>query len=127
MILLDTGYLLRILVADSPESERVLSWYQAGARLCTSSLSWNEFLCGPVDEDGVRVVLSLLQDRVLPFTADHAVETARLFKATGRKQELRGVIMTAAATIKANAELATTDIEPFSRFRRYGLSLAEIR
>lgn len=127
MILLDTGYLLRILVADSPESVRTLAWYQAGVHLCTSSLNWYEFLCGPVDDDGIRIVQSLLQDRVLPFTIDHAAEAARLFAATDCKQELRGIIMVATAAIKANAELATADIEAYSRFRRFGLSLAEIR
>ncbi len=109
---------------DSVESERIVDWFQAGEDLCTSSIAWYEFLCGPVDDEGVLVVQSLLQDRILPYTTDQATESARLFNATGRKRHLRVDSMIAAAAIIANADLATGNIEHFLGFRNYGLRLA---
>jgi len=124
MILLDTNYLIRALVRDSVESERIVDWFQAGEDLCTSSIAWYEFLCGPVDDEGVLVVQSLLQERMLPYTTDQAIESARLFNATGRKRHLRVDAMIAAAAILANAELATGNDGHFAEFRKYGLKLA---
>jgi len=124
MILLDTNYLIRALVPDSVESERIVDWFQAGEDLCTSSIAWYEFLCGPVDDEGVLVVQSLLQDRILPYTTDQATESARLFNATGRKRHLRVDSMIAAAAIIAAAELATGNTGHFADFRKFGLKLA---
>ncbi len=124
MILLDTNYLIRALVRDSVESERIVDWFQAGEDLCTSSIAWYEFLCGPVDDEGVLVVQSLLQERMLPYTTDQAIESARLFNATGRKRHLRVDAMIAAAAILANAELATGNTGHFAEFRKLGLKLA---
>ena len=124
MILLDTNYLIRALVPDSVESEKIIDWFKAGIDLCTSSVAWYEFLCGPVDDKGVLTVQSLLRERVLPFTADQAAEASRLFNATGRQRHLRVDAMIAAAAIIANADLATGNIEHFFEFRKYGLQLA---
>ncbi len=124
MILLDTNYLIRALVPDSIESEQVVDWFQAGEDLCTSSIAWYEFLCGPVDDEGILVVQSLLRERVFPYTTDQASESARLFNATGRKRHLRIDAMIAASAIIANAELATGNIEHFAEFRKHGLKLA---
>ena len=126
MILLDTDYLIRALVPDSVEAEMVVDWFQAGVDLCTSSVAWYEFLCGPVDYEGVLTVQSLLRDRILPFTADQASESSRLFNATGRKRHLRGAAMIAAAAIIANAELATGDTDHFTSFKKFGLRLANM-
>jgi len=46
MILLDTNYLIGMLVRDSRESEEVVEWYRK-EDLCTSSVCWYEFLRGP--------------------------------------------------------------------------------
>lgn len=48
--------------------------------LCTSSVCWYEFLRGPVTDESVEIVRGMLRARVLPFTADQAVESTRLFK-----------------------------------------------
>jgi predicted nucleic acid-binding protein len=124
MILLDTNYLIRALVPDSIESERIVDWFQAGEYLCTSSVAWYEFLCGPVDDEGVLVVQSLLQERMLPYTTDQAIESARLFNVTGRKRHRRIDAMIAAAAIVADAELATGNTGNFAEFRKLGLKLA---
>jgi predicted nucleic acid-binding protein len=124
MILLDTNYLIRALVPDSVESERIVDWFQAGENLCTSSIAWYEFLCGPVDDEGVLVVQSLLQERILPYTTEQAAESARLFNVTGRKRHLRVDAMIAAAAIVTGAELAISNTGHFEEFRKFGLKLA---
>lgn len=123
MILLDTNYLIRTLVPDSPEANRVLEWYQAGSELCTSSVAWYEFLCGPVDDEGILIIKSILSERILPFTADMATESSRLFNATDRKRTLRVDAMIAAAAIVANAEFATDNAADFEHFVPWGLKL----
>jgi predicted nucleic acid-binding protein len=122
VILLDTNYLIRLLVRGSREAALVMAWYPRD-ELCTSAINWYEFASGPVDEEGEAIVRSLLSDRVLPFTAAQAQEAARLWNATGRLRRLRSGAMIAAAAIVANAELATENLEDFRAFEGEGLRL----
>lgn len=123
MILLDTSYLIRALVTGSVEAGAVGEWRARDELLCTSAIVWYEFLCGPVDDEGVDVVRAILDDRVLPFTADQATESARLYNTVGRPRHLRVDAMIAAAAIVANAALATGDGEGFRAFTSHGLRL----
>jgi predicted nucleic acid-binding protein len=123
MILLDTNYLIRALVPDSEEMQRIVDWVTAGEELITSAVSWYEFLCGPVDEEGITVVSSLIEDRIIPFTRDQAAEAARLFNETGRKRNLRVDAMIASAAILTHAELATENLGDFTDFTASGLQL----
>ena len=125
MILLDANYLIRALVKDAQELERIRAWLTEGENLCTSAVVWYEFLCGPVDDTGVNVVRAILNDRVLPFTADQAAESARLYNAVGRQRHLRVDAMIASAAIVANAALATNNIEGFRAFTPSGLRLVQ--
>ena len=122
MILLDTNYLIAVLVKDSPEAGKIRAWL-ASEDLCTTAISWYEFLSGPVDEEGVALVSALLRDRVVPFSGDQAQEGARLWNATGRQRRLRIDAMIAGAAIVSAAELATANLGDFEPFRRYGLRL----
>ena len=123
MILLDTKYLIGALVQGAPEARRLLHWMEDQETLCTSAVVWYEFLCGPIDRDGVALMQSILQDRVIPFTAEQAVESARLYNACGRQRRLRVDAMIASAAIVADASLATSNIEDFRLFTGYGLRL----
>jgi len=76
-----------------------------------------------VDDEGIIVVYSLLEERVLPFTADQSVEAARLFNESGRKRNLRVDAMIAAASIINNTKLATENITDFTSFVPMGLQL----
>lgn len=122
VILLDTNYLIRLLIRDSREAAQVMAWYAQG-ELCTSAINWYEFASGPVDEEGEALVRSLLSDRILPFTSAQAQEAARLWNATGRLRRRRIDAMIAAAAIAANAELATDNLEDFRAFESAGLRL----
>jgi predicted nucleic acid-binding protein len=124
MILLDTNYLIKLLVQGSPEAEMIKVWY-LNEDLCTSAISWYEFVCGPVNDEGIMVVRSLLHDRILPFTADQATESVRLYNASGRKRNLRVDAMIAASAIVPNAELATGNIGDFAQFVPLGLRLRQ--
>lgn len=125
MILLDTNYLIRALIAGTDEAARVSAWIDSGEDLCTSSVSWYEFLCGPVDEEGIDLMRAITSDRILPFTAAAAQESARLFNAVGRRRQLRVDAMVAATAIVAGARLATENGDDFSPFVREGLRLTE--
>jgi predicted nucleic acid-binding protein len=123
MILLDTNYLIRALVPGSRESKRIIAWLRAGEALCTSAICWYEFLRGPVDEAGIDTVLAILDGRILPFSADQALEASRLFNGVGRKRGLRVYAMIAAAALLSNAALATDNTEDFAHFSSLGLRL----
>jgi predicted nucleic acid-binding protein len=123
MILLDTNYLIRALIADTDEAARVSRWTDSGEELCTASIAWYEFLCGPVDEEGIDLMRAVTADLVLPFTATVAQESARLFNAAGRKRQLRVDAMIAATAIVAGARLATGNSDDFSAFVPEGLRL----
>lgn len=122
MILLDTNYLIEVLVKDSPEAAKIRAWLPS-EDLCTTAIAWYEFLSGPVDEEGVALVSALLRDRVIPFSGDQAQEGARLWNATGRQRRLRIDAMIAAAAVVSGAELATANLGDFETFRPYGLRL----
>jgi predicted nucleic acid-binding protein len=124
MISLDTNYLINALVAGSPEADAVFAWLEAGEDLCVSSVAWYEFLCGPVDDDAIDTIRTIICDRVLPYTADQAVESARLFNAVGRKRSLRVDSIIAASAIVVNASLATGNMTDFENFVPFGLRLA---
>ncbi|MFP4210008.1 MAG: type II toxin-antitoxin system VapC family toxin [Alkalispirochaeta sp.] len=123
MILLDTNYLIRLLVDETEEAERVDEWVRTGEDLITSSIVWYEFLSGPVDGEGIAIVETLLDGRVVPFAGAHATEAARLYNAGGRFRRLRIAAMIAATAIVTGAGLATENAEDFRTFTRFGLKL----
>jgi predicted nucleic acid-binding protein len=122
MILLDTNYLIRILVNGSEEADQAVFWFET-TELCTSTVVWYEFLSGPVDAEGVEVIQALLRDRILPYNATQAAESARLFEATGRMRWLRVTSMIAASAIISNVTLATKDTDDFRTFVPFGLKM----
>lgn len=124
MILLDTNYLINALVPGSPEAEAVLSWIEAGEGLCTSSVAWYEFLCGPVSAREVELMSDVLSSRILHFGESEAAESARLFNTLGRPRRLRIDAMIAATAVLAGAPLATDNLEDFTAFVAHGLRLA---
>jgi predicted nucleic acid-binding protein len=123
VILLDTNYLIRFLVEGTYEAERVKSWIKQKKELCTSSICWYEFLCGPVDEEATILVASIISEQILPFSPAQAREAARLFNRCGSKRSLRVDAMVAAAAIISESVLATENSEDFAPFTSFGLKL----
>lgn len=123
MILLDTNYLIRMLVDASEEAERIDSWIDGGTDLCTSAIAWYEFLSGPVDPPGIEIVRRTIQGRVLEFADSQGAEAARLFNGAGRNRTLRVDAMIAATAILSECALATENLDDFAPFEPFGLHL----
>ena len=123
MICLDTSYLVRGLIAATPEAASLIKWIRKGEVLCASSIAWYEFACGPVDAEGLKLCKSLLAGGILPFDEMQAAQAARLFNATGRLRRLRVDAIVAAAAMVAGGGLATRNKRDFLQFVGQGLKL----
>ena len=122
MIHLDTSFLIRALVRDSPEDTRLQGWLKADEPLGMSVIAWAEFLCGPVDETALSLASLIVKQR-LDFTEDMAALSARLFNESGRRRGTMMDCMIAATAITADAALATGNSSDFERFEEFGLTL----
>ena len=123
MICLDTNYLIRMLIPETREANRVKKWLKHGETLTTSSIAWYEFLCGPVGAEEILTVRSCLQGGIVAFEEGQITEAARLFNATGRARRLRVDAMIAACAVIADIPLATDNKDDFSVFIKHGLIL----
>lgn len=123
MIQLDTGFLIRALVAGSPEDQRLRAWLNGEEAIGISCIAWAEFLCGPVEPALMEVAKRFVTVRAV-FDEEDARLAAHLFNEAGRRRGSLADCMIAAAAIRAGAPLATTNPSDFQRFRRAGLQLA---
>lgn len=123
MICLDTNYLIRGLITGSDEAEHIYGWLAAGEPMCIASVSWYEFLCGPVSQEEIVLANGLLKSGVLAFGSPQASKAAALFNHGNRKRSLRVDSMIAATAIVAGAELATNNLSDFEAFLPHGLVL----
>lgn len=123
MIHLDTNYLIRLLVAGSPQALRVDQWLASSESLAASALAWTEFLNGPVPAPQVALVESVIGSRVVPFDGATAAVAAGLFNQTGRRRGSRLDCLIAAAAIRDQADFATENQKDFTAFVPYGLKL----
>ena len=123
MILLDTNYLIRLLVPGTEEALRVLSWMRAGEILCTSAVSWYELVCGPVTAEEISLIEGLLRGGVLPLDRAAALEAGRLWNATGRVRSARVDSMVAGTAGAVEVDLATSNLRDFRRFEPLGIAV----
>ena len=123
MIHLDTSFLIRGLIPDSPENRKLREWLGTGATLLVSAVAWAEFLCGPLTDDELELAARIVgppQD----FTPEHATIAARLFNTSGRRRGTMVDCMIAAAAVSAGSPFATANADDFRRFAEQGLQLA---
>ena len=123
MVHLDTSFLIRALVRDSPEDAKLREWVRTDEPVAMSAIAWAEFLCGPIDESALSLA-SLIVTRRSSFTEDMAAIAAELFSGSGRRRGTMVDCMIAATAISEKAALATGNSSDFSRFQAYGLALA---
>lgn len=123
MIQLDTSFLIRALVAGSPEDRQLRRWVQQEEAIGISALAWAEFVCGPVTPPVIEIAARLLGEP-LPFTAAEAAVAARLFNDSGRRRGSIMDCMIAAMALHAGDAIATSNRADFSRLERLGLTLA---
>jgi predicted nucleic acid-binding protein len=123
LIHLDTSFLIRALVPNSPEDLRLRGWIAADQEVGISSVAWAQFLCGPVAREARELAGKLLGEPAA-FVAEDAASAARLFNASGRRRGSLADCMIAAVAIRLGAPLATSDSIDFRRLAPEGLKLA---
>jgi predicted nucleic acid-binding protein len=123
LIHLDASFLIRSLVGGSREDRIFRDWLRRGESIAISSISWAEFLCGPVGEAERDLAEELLGEPV-PFDAVAAGTTADLFNRGGRRRGSLTDCMIAACAMRVNARLATSNQRDFRRLEDAGLRLA---
>mgnify|MGYP001568002605 CR=1 FL=1 len=123
MIALDSSFLVRALVLGTPEDRTLRGWLGRGEQLAVSAISWAEFLCGPltVEQASLAAIVVSAQE---PFVAHDATAAAALFNATGRRRRTFVDCMIAAAAMRRDQALATSNEPDFRPFVRHGLALA---
>ncbi|MBM3815182.1 MAG: type II toxin-antitoxin system VapC family toxin [Acidimicrobiia bacterium] len=126
MIHLDTSFLVRALAAGSVEEAYIREWLSAGTPVRVSSVSWAEFLCGPLDDAHVDLAAQAFGDPVA-FTGEDGARSARLFHLTGRRRGSLMDCMIAAVAIRCDAALATSNDTDFRRFESAGLTIVSTR
>ena len=124
MIHLDTGFLVRALVRDSPQDRILREWLGAGEQVGMSAIGWTEFLCGPIEARHADLAMRVVSKRI-PFSEEDGVLAARLFNESGRRRGSLTDCMIAATAVRHEAALATTSPRDFRRFDRAGLRLVE--
>jgi predicted nucleic acid-binding protein len=122
VIQLDTSFLIRALVAGSPQDAMLRRWLQDRTPLAVSAVVWTEFLCGPLKPREIQLA-ELVTGEVLPYGPDEAAVAAELFNGTGRRRGSLLDCMVAAAALSRNASLATANPADFRRFEASGLKV----
>ena len=123
MILLDTSFLIRSLVAGSAQDRQLRHWLIDKESVGISSIAWAEFLCGPVQPAMIEAVTRFVTVRAA-FDEDDALLAAQLFNGSGRRRGSLADCMIAATAIRARAALATANVADFRRVCSAGLELA---
>jgi len=120
---LDTCFLIRALVPGTEPDLRLRQWLREGQRLCMDSISWTEFLCGPLKPEELVLAEQIVALRI-DYSEQDARRAAEFFNATGRRRGSLADCMIAASAREHGAALATTNIQDFKRFEDFGLRLA---
>src|SRR5436190_23386319 len=107
MILLDTNILIDIISEKSLMLQQIERWTSSSIRLLASSISWAEFLTGPVLDSQVKIISNLIESRILQFGEREAVCAAELYSGSGRRRGSRIDSFIAAVAIVNNCELST--------------------
>ena len=119
---LDTSFLIRALIPDSPENLNLREWIRAGVAVVISAVARAEFLCGPLTADELQLAARIVGPPQ-EFTPRHATIAARLFNTSGRRRGTMMDCMIAAVALGSGSQFATANEGDFSRFTEQGLQL----
>lgn len=125
MIQFDTSFLIRALVRDSREDQRLRRWLAEARLVGISTIAWAEFLCGPIGESEIELAHRIVGEPI-PFTPTDGATAADLFNRSGRRRGSFLDCLIAAPAVSAGAELATANEKDFRRFETMGLRLAHL-
>jgi len=122
MIHLDTSFLIRALVHDTPADKQLRQWLREGMPLGISTIVWAEFLCGPVATREVDLAARVIPNQ-MAFESQDAALSARLFNLGGRRRGSLTDCMIAATAIRCDASLATANPVDFLKIESAGLKV----
>jgi predicted nucleic acid-binding protein len=125
VIHLDTSFLIRALVPRSAQDRELRRWMSRGERVGIGAIGWAEFLCGPVEPPHVALAGNFLGEPV-PFSAQDAEISARLFNLAGRRRGSLAACMVAATALRSDASLATANVVDFAGFKAAGLRVLAV-
>jgi predicted nucleic acid-binding protein len=125
VIHLDTSFLIRSLLRETEESRHFEQWLRRDDAVRISALVWAEFLCGPIQTSDAQDAAELLGEP-LALTGLDATLGAHFFNLSARRRGSLADCLIAASAVNAGASLATSDLDHFSRFRPYGLTMVKI-
>lgn len=120
---LDTSFLIRALIANSAENQKIRDWLASGDTVVVSAVAWAEFLCGPLTDNELRLAARIV-GTPLDFTPEHATVAAGLFNTSGRRRGTMMDCMIAAVALGDGSQFATANDDDFRRFAEQGLRLA---
>ena len=123
MIHLDTNFLIQALRPGTEEESKLRQWLEGDEPLGLCTLTWAEFLCGPLDEQDEAQAAALFPviEELLPADARKGAE---LFNRTGRRSRSLADCLIAATALRCGAQVATANRDDFEPFETLGLSLA---
>ena len=124
MIHLDANFLIAGVHRASHEARAIEQWLHGGETLACSTITWCEFLNGPVLAAQIATAREFLTAGCADFGEVHAERAADLFNRTGRVRRLKFDCLIAATALVAGAELATRNVADFRLFVPHGLKLA---
>ena len=104
-------------------AKKLAELLKTGEQLATSAIAWSEFLSGPVSENQINGVRTVLVDQIVQFGAAEAATAAHLFNQIGQRRGARVDSFIAASAILAGAPLLTKNLADFRIFEPFGLHL----
>lgn len=123
MIHLDTNFLIHALQSGTDEDTKLRAWLEEDEPVGLSSMTWAEFLCGPLNPGDQELAEALFPD-IEPMTPADSVKGAELFNATGRRSRSLADCLIAAVALRLGARMATANVDDFRPFVPHGLTLA---
>ena len=122
---LDTSFLIRALVPGSAEDGHLRHWLASRQKIGISAVAWAEFLCGPLDDDARKAARVLLGAPVM--IDEHTAElAAAMFNIGGRRRRTFVDCLVAAAAVRVDAQLATSNPTDFRSLESAGLQLVKV-
>jgi predicted nucleic acid-binding protein len=120
---LDTNYLIEIHVEKSKSRAVLKSLLKEKVEFAISTITWHEFLCGPLEREQKDNIIDLVQNRIVPLTSEMAEVGSELFNLIGRKKGMKADCLIAATSICENSEILSWNADDFKKFKPFGLLL----
>jgi len=125
-ILLDTNALIALSDPSDTLFEAAEQAIRSGARACTCSVAWHEYVRGPLLDLDRERALRVIESRIFSLERSHAEFAAELFNQTGRRRGSTADCLIVAAAVGNDAELLTRNLADFEPFVSHGLRLVEL-